>query len=58
MRFLHDDRGLLKITAGGVDVMRYRGGSDEVILNPGHNAINYSINTSASIQLIAGGAWM
>ena len=58
VRIYHDDQNLLHITAGGVDVMRYRGGSDEVILNPGHNAINYSINTSASIQLIAGGAWM
>ena len=58
VRFFHDDRNLLHITSGGVDIMKYRGGSDEVILNPGNNVIAYQCNAAASIQLIAGGAWM
>ena len=58
VKFLHDDRGFLKITSGGVDVMKYRGGSDEVILNPGNNTVEYQFSAASSIQLIAGGAWM
>jgi len=54
----YDDRHLMKITADGTELMRWRTGSDDILLNPGANTIRYELSASGTVQLIAGGAWM
>lgn len=54
----HDERHLMRIMSGSAAIMKYRTGSDEIILNPGVNTIRYTLDTEAVVHLTAKGAWL
>lgn len=55
---VYDSHHLLCITAGSTQLMRYRSGSDDLLVNPGTATISYAFSASCDVQLIAGGAWL
>ena len=58
IKLFYTNQHLLCITAGGTDLIRWRTGSDDLLVNPGANTINYQFDAASDLQLIAGGAWL
>lgn len=58
IRLIYNDQHLLLINASGTDLMRWRTGSDNLLVNPGTATINYEFSAASNVQLIAGGAWL
>ncbi len=54
----YTDEHFLCIDADGTDLLRWRTGSDDLILNPGTATIDYAFSGACNVTLIAGGAWM
>lgn len=54
----YTDQHLLCIDAGGSDLMQYRTGADDLILNPGASTIDYAFSSACNVTFLAGGAWL
>ena len=54
----YDDKHIMWIRCGSYNLLRYRTGSDDLILQPGYQPIGYSFNTTCNVTFWNRGVWL